>query len=105
MSAVLKARQNEVNMALLDVAAKESTRRRTEIAKEMELRFLDNGLDVHVSVTGKDQSTLRLKYVLMTRPFAHKFINTKEQISLLQLAGFKRVEFFDGHREEWSYDM
>lgn len=105
LSEAVKARQDEVNNALLALAAKEAAQRRKDIAEKMELHFLDSGMDVHVSAAGKDGATLKIDYVLMSRPFAHKFINAKEQINILKLTGFKRIEFWDGRQERWSYDM
>ena len=105
LSVVLKARQDEVNKTLAEVSAKEAAQRRKEIAEKMELHFLDSGMDVHVSVAGKDRATLKIDYILMSRPFAHKFINAHEQINILKLMGFKRIEFWDRDEEKWSYDM
>lgn len=105
LSEAVKARQDEVNNALLALAAKEAAQRRKDIAEKMELHFLDSGMDVHVSAAGKDGATLKIDYVLMSRPFAHKFINAKEQINILKLTGFKRIEFWGGRQERWSYDM
>ncbi len=103
--AVLKARQDEVNKTLAELAAKESAQRRKDVAEKMELNFLDSGMDVHVSVAGKDRATLKIKYILMSRPFAHKIINAHEQINILKLMGFKRIEFWGLDEERWSYDM
>lgn len=103
--AVLKARQDEVNKTLAELAAKESAQRRKDVAEKMELNFLDSGMDVHVSVAGKDRATLKIEYILMSRPFAHKIINAHEQINILKLMGFKRIEFWDLDEERWSYDM
>jgi hypothetical protein len=93
-----RAREKE-NNRLADIAAREYA------AKEMERRFLDRGLDAHITAVGKDKTTLRLKYVLVSRPMVHQLANDTATMQSLRKAGFKKLILDDGYREQWTIDL
>jgi hypothetical protein len=71
----------------------------------MERRFLNKGMDVYVSLAGKDKTTLRIKYVLVSRPLAHQLANDGATLDSLRKVGFKKLILEDGYNESWSIDF
>lgn len=84
--------------ATIDIALKQA------YAKDLEDRFLGQGIDAHVRLTGKDKTTLVISYVLMSRPFAYKLMQDRHLIRQFQDAGFKRVHFASTD-QWWDYDL
>jgi hypothetical protein len=78
---------------------------RREMANRMETGMLDKGMDVTVRAEGKNATTLRIKYVLMSRPLVHQFQKNGEFFSNLQKAGFKRVIMTDGYDDTWTWNL
>ncbi len=83
---------------------------RTNTAKNLEKNFLDNGLDIRVSLGGRYKDRLTLTYVLMSRPLAHQITQQSSRgegtvLGNLERVGFKAVTFSDGYNESWSYNL
>ena len=78
---------------------------RVSCAKLIENELLDQGMNVDVSATGKNQTVLRIKWILASKVLAHQL--TKEQgfFASARKAGFKRVEITDGYDETWWWKL
>jgi hypothetical protein len=96
--------------AELERRKKESSRlagiaTREVFARQLEKNYLDQGLDVYVSLHGQDNTTLKLKFVLFSRPLVHKFTNDAGAMAALRKAGFKKVILTDGYNQTWTLDL
>lgn len=78
---------------------------RKEFAKQYELSLLDQGMDTRISTLGKDHSTLKIEWVLMSRPLVYKMINDSSVMSNLKKLGFKKIVFSDGYNHTWTSEM
>jgi len=68
--------------------------RRRAVAKKFQEMFLDEGLNFYVSLSGPDDTILMLKWVLIGRPFVHKFMKS-DVVNTLRECGFKQVVFYN----------
>jgi hypothetical protein len=78
--------------------------RETVIAK-LEKDLLSKGMDFYFSFEGKNQDTLRAKYVLMSRPMVYQITNETDFLKNMELIGVKKVIFTDGFDSSWTYDL
>lgn len=83
--------------------AKLEARRTT--AREFERNLLEQGMDVHVDLTGPDEKTLRIEWVLAGRPEAYNLANDNELMSRLRLMNFERLVVTDGYGDSWAWDI
>jgi hypothetical protein len=83
---------------------KQQIQARVDFANRMEKAFLDQGMDVYVTTPGKLKDTLKLKYVLMSRPMVHQMMQSTLPDNAKKL-GFKRMVFTDGYDESWSANL
>jgi len=74
-------------------------------ARKLEKTYLDQGLDVTVTTQGGQATTLRIKWILVSRVVAHQFSQNSEVFSTLRTLGFKRLEISDGYDEEWYWTI
>ena len=74
-------------------------------SNELEKKYLSQGMDVKVSVSGKDNTVLKLSYVLMSRPMVYQLTNDSNVISTLRDLGFKKAIFTDGYYNTWTQDL
>ena len=65
---------------------------RRQYAKELENKFLDEGMDITVTTPGVHNTTLHLQYILAGRVFAHQLEKTDALWQAWRNMGFKRVE-------------
>jgi hypothetical protein len=70
-----------------------------------EKKMLESGMDVYVSTSGPEHTTLHIQHVLMSRPLAYQMVNDREIISYWRELGFKKVIFTDGHSETYTVDI
>lgn len=75
---------------------------RKTFAKEYERKLLDKGMDVYVTTIGKDCSTLKLKWVLVSRPLVHQICNEDGMMGTLRSLGFKKFILADGYDKSWT---
>lgn len=68
-------------------------KRREEAAKALEKDFLDKGMDVRTTLSGPDKTTLRMEYILFSRPMVHVLVTRSEMLSDLKEKGFLKVIF------------
>lgn len=78
---------------------------RREFAKQYESRLLDQGIDATVTTPGREATTLRLRWILVSRVLAHQMGKDPELFASLRRLGFKRLEISDGYDEEWYWNM
>jgi len=97
---------NKIKQLRPDVAKREQQDREHErngAIMKLEDEFLKKGMDVHFDWPKKD--TLRMKYVLMSRPMVYKIQNETDFMANLARLGVKRVIFTDGFNETWTFDL
>lgn len=78
---------------------------RKSYARDLERRFLDDGMNIRVVTRGNDHTTLRITYVLVDRVWAHQMSKNGEMFSTLRQMGFKRLELRDGYDESYYWDL
>ena len=78
---------------------------RKVFAKEYERSLLDKGFDAYASTHGKNHTTLKLKWVLISRPLVHKVCNDMDLIERLRSMGFKKFILSDGYENSWTVDL
>lgn len=77
---------------------------RKDYAKELEQRFIDQRMDVDVTVSGKDNTVLNLRYVLANKVVAND-ISESGLIKQARERGFKKVRLSDGYKSSWEWDL
>ena len=90
--------QREKEVKKLNLYTEKATReflikRREETAKSLEKDFLDKGMDVRTTLSGPDKTTLRMEYILFSRPMVHVLVTKSEMLSELKAKGFLKVIF------------
>lgn len=98
-------REKEIDRISKIVAQKLLTQERKKFAEEYERSLLDKGMDVHVDVLGKENTTLKIKWVLVSRPLVHKLINDESFIGNLRKRGFQKLICSDGYNSSWTVDL
>jgi hypothetical protein len=78
---------------------------RLEYARRLESNFLDNSLDIDVSTSGASATTLKMKYILAGRVFAHQMSQNTEMWTQLRTLGFRRLELTDGYDFSWAWTV
>ena len=97
-----KAREDKEAAVL---AKKLSRAQRQQFAKVYEQQLLDKGMDVYVTTQGKEHNTLKVKWVLVSRPLVHKMINDESVIANLRQLGFTKLVMTDGYNSSWNVDL
>jgi hypothetical protein len=77
---------------------------RKNFAEKLEQSFLDMRMDADVSAVGPGFTKLRIRYALVTKVTAND-LTKSGVIDQAQEAGFKKVEFTDGHYSAWTWDL
>jgi hypothetical protein len=78
---------------------------RSEYAKQYERNLLEAGMDVYVSTSGPQHTTLRIQYVLLSRPVVYQIINDRALMRNWRELGFKKALFTDGYNETYTVDV
>lgn len=76
--------------------------KRESAIEDMERKFLSKGMDVHFSWPQKD--TLKMRYVLMSRPIVYQIQNETDFVQTLGELGVKKLILTDGYRETWTIE-
>lgn len=79
--------------------------KRRNAAKVMETTFLDGGSDVYVSAEGKEFRTLRIRYILMSRPLVYKIQKNAAVLDNWRDLGFREVILTDGYNSVWTMKL
>lgn len=75
---------------------KETIQERKDYETTLRNSFLDNNLDIKVSVYGKNNTKIKLTYVLFSDVWFRKF-ETEGHFEKLYQKGFRRIELTDGY--------
>ena len=79
---------------------------RGRYAIEAEKAALDEGYDMHFRTYGPKKTTLEIRYALMGRVFAYKFMNSDSSIANIESMGFRKVVFVNSITgEKWIYGL
>ncbi|HUR92533.1 MAG TPA: hypothetical protein VMY38_07655 [Gemmatimonadaceae bacterium] len=78
---------------------------RRQYAQRLESEYLDQGLDITVTTKGAAATTLRLKWILVSRVTAHQLSKSGPLWANLRSMGFKRLEITDGYDDSWSWTI
>jgi hypothetical protein len=89
------------------VAADAATNRilRDLLAKAFENNLLNLGYDVDVNAVGKDHTTLRIKWLFVSKVLAHQLSQKPDFFEEPRKLGFKRIEITDGYDETWYWTL
>ena len=80
------------------------TDNRKDYAKRSEVNYLEAGMDVEVSTSGKNQTTIKSKNILFSRPFIYKLNKDGALLSKYKSLGFEKAIFSNGY-ETYTYDL
>lgn len=78
---------------------------RKSFAKDMEEEYLKKYMDVSVDAVGANSTTLRMRWVLMSRPIVYNLTNDYALVKQLRFYGFKRVRLENGYDSAWDIDL
>lgn len=92
-----------VQRAERTAAARQAREARRAFVATYERELLLKGYDVTVSATGTDGTTLRIKWILVSRPLAYQVSNNTEWNAHVRALGFTRVVLSDGYDKAWSW--
>jgi zinc ribbon protein len=84
-------------------AAAESAARKAG-ADNVERGLLSKGYDATVTVSGPQNSTIKITYVLMSRPTVYQLVEAGF-LNQLRAQGFRKVIFSDGYGNTWWYTL
>jgi hypothetical protein len=79
--------------------------RRQAAAERMQRNLQSKGIDVQVTLEGKDKNEIRFEYIRFSRPLMFRIQNETELLWNLQRDGFKKAVFTDGQLHTWKYDL
>lgn len=77
-------------------AVREAREKRAAAALVLRDAFLNDGMDIKVSVSGKNKDVIRLEYALFNDVWSYK-MNQRGDISTLLDMGFKKITLTDGY--------
>jgi hypothetical protein len=82
---------------------------RKAYAYRLEENFLRSGMDVHVTPEGDKGTTLRVKYVLFSRPLMFKLQEEgkliPDIIDQAKARGFRKLIMWNGYDLSWTWDL
>jgi Tfp pilus assembly protein PilO len=78
---------------------------RDQMAKSVENSMLDEGYNVDVSAEGPDHTTLRFKWIFVSKVFAHQLSQRSEVFENARKIGFKKIVATDGYDETWTWKL
>jgi hypothetical protein len=81
---------------------------RQVFAKTLENAMLDRGINCDVYLSGKNSTTLTLKYVLATKVFIRQFETSDgegENLAKMRQFGFRRFIITDGDENTWTWKL
>jgi hypothetical protein len=73
--------------------------------EELEKEFLARGMDVELKVSGRENTTLTMRYVFINRPFVYQMMNDPKVFASKRADGFTKVIFTDGYFKTWTCDL
>jgi hypothetical protein len=78
---------------------------RDAMAKTLENKMLDEGYNVDVNAIGADHTTLRIKWILVSKAMAHNLSKQGDFFDNARKVGFRRVEITDGYEQTWYWKL
>ena len=78
---------------------------RDALAKHIEDNMLAQGYSVDVNAVGPNHTTLRFKWVLVSKAFAYQVAHSSEIVGEARDAGFKKMILTDGYDEVWTLNL
>lgn len=81
------------------------TSTRKAYARLMEENFLRKGMDATVTAEGPQATTLRVRYILISRPLIFKLQEDGSFVSGVRDAGFTKLIMTDGYDKTWSWNF
>jgi hypothetical protein len=78
---------------------------RRQFATSYERQLLDGNMDATVTTAGANATTLRVKWILVSRVLAYKMSQQPDFFDSLRKMGFKRFEITDGYDDSWYWDL
>lgn len=96
---VLTTRKSAEEKRLKAQNEKEGATSRKAYSQRLREKYLDDNMDVKVSVSGKNNTTITLQYALFNDVWSHK-MEKGDLISEIRTYGFKKLEMTDGY--DWS---
>jgi hypothetical protein len=78
---------------------------RQAAAKVMENNLLGQGFNVDVNAIGLHHTTLRLKWILVSKVTAYQFSQQGDTLQGLKDMGFKKFTITDGYDESWTWTL
>lgn len=103
LSAALDERRKRGEVAQKRLEEIADAARRKSFARHAEEGLLSKGYDASVWVGGPENRTLRVTYVLMSRPLVYQLTNEHGFLELAEAQGFRKVIFADGYNWRWWY--
>jgi len=98
-------REVQIEKWATETASKLLTDQRVTYAQTLEKEYLKQGMDIYITVSGADNTTIRLKYVLMSRPIVYQLTSDEDAMNALRQQGFKKLILTDGYDSTWTYDL
>jgi hypothetical protein len=96
------ARQNNIHAETEELRA--ITRK--DYAKELENNLLNNArMDTTITTSGKNNTTLKLKYILVSRVFVNELTKDGKLQNTWRSMGFKTIIFTNGYNETWTMNL
>jgi len=79
---------------------------RKKYAKELENNLLNNArMDNTITTSGKNNTTLKLKYILVSRVFVNELTKDGKLQNTWRSMGFKTIIFTNGYNETWTMNF
>ena len=62
-------------------------------------------MDTTITTSGKDNTTLKIKFILVSRVLVNELTKDGVLPSRWEQMGFKTIVFTDGYRETWTMNL
>jgi hypothetical protein len=105
VSAEANISRNESPGVYTEESAAVGIAQRQAAAERMQRTLQSKGIDVQVTLEGKEKNEIRFEYIRFSRPLIFRIQNETELLWNLQRDGFKKAVFTDGQLHTWKYDL
>jgi hypothetical protein len=105
IAATALAERTAADQKTAALAHKTTPAERKRYVEELEKGFLARGMDVELKVSGRDNTTLTMRYVFVNRPFVYQMMNDPLVFASKQADGFTKIVFTDGYFKTWTCDL
>ena len=80
-------------------------KQRGDYAAEFERELLSKGMDVDITASGPEKKTIKIKYILINKPFVYKMTIEGKMMERLDGMGFTKAILTDGYDKTWDFDI